>query len=125
MTQRNTHVENVTHAEAMEETIYAGITAAVQRQLERNNADMLKHMEERSKETIEDAIKRALEEQQYATSVRTQQKKVPELKSKGHQIRYEVNAEILEKIETAITAIDRKELDIAKTTLKSGKKLIS
>ena len=65
MAQNNIREENVTHVEdqSNDEEPYAEITAAVQRQLERNNQAMLKRMEDQSQQTINDAVKRALANQ--------------------------------------------------------------
>ena len=119
MAQANVSVEQVTHVEgnASNEDALDEITAAVNRQLERNNAVMMKQMSEKSELSIKDAIKRALERQ--GTSKK--QKKEPEFKSKGNKIRYEANEEVLEKIEASINAIDNEELDVAKSELEAGK----
>ena len=65
MAQNNIREENVTHVEdqSNDEEQYAEITAAVQRQLERNNQAMLKRMEDQSQQTINNAVKRALANQ--------------------------------------------------------------
>ena len=124
----NVSVEHVAHPEDDQphqstDDPLAEITAAVGKQLDANNAILLKKIEEKSELTIKDAIKRALEKGWTGSSKK--QKKDPEFKSKGNKIRYEVNQDILGKIETAIDAIDDNDLAAAKTELESGKSLIN
>ena len=52
-------------------------------------------MEERSEQTIQETVKRSLEKQDCHGSSTKKQKKQPESKSKGNQLRYEVNEEAI------------------------------
>ena len=119
MARNDIRIENVTHVEdeINEEEPYAEITAAVQRQLERNNQAMLKRMEDQAHQTINDAVKRSLANQAGQGPSTNRKKKEPGFKSKGNQLRYEVNGDILQTVEAAIKAIDNKELDVAKAEL--------
>ena len=113
---KNIRVENMTHEDEQEEEgPHAEITAAVKRQLEGLSQATIKRMEERSEQTIQEAVKRALEKQGCQGSSTKKQKKQPEFKSKGNQLRYEVNEE----------AIGNKELDLAKATLETGKSILT
>ena len=116
--QENVHIENVTHDE---EDPYAEIKAAVERQMVKNNATMLKAFEDKAEANIKSAVKRALEKQEESGSSK---KLKTELKSKGNRIRYEVNEDILKKVEAAIEAIDSKDLELAKTEMEAGKKVL-
>ena len=122
--QENVRIENVTHEEGnTDEDAYAEITAAVKAQLEKNNQRLMKSIEEKSETTIQEAVKRAMEKQKGASSSK-KQKREHEFKSKGNKIRYEVNEDVLEKIEEGIKAIDNKEFEDAKKELNSGKELL-
>ena len=103
---------------------YAEIAKAVQNQLIRNKEAMLKEVTERADQQIEIAVKRALEAHEQQSSSK-KAKKEPELKRDGNKMRYKVNEEILEKVEDAINAIDRKDLEAAKTSLEGGKKILN
>ena len=119
MAQNNIRLENVIHVEdkSKDEGPYAEITAAVQQQLERNNQARIKRMEDQSQQTINDAVKRALANQAHQGPSTKRQKKEPDFKSRGNQLRYEVNADIPQTVEEEIKAIDNKELDVAKAEL--------
>ena len=84
---------------------------------------MLKRMEDQSQQTINDVVKRANQAGQ-GTSTKTQ-KKEPDFKSSGNQLRYEANGDILQTVEEAIKAIDNKELDVAKAELEKGKCIVT
>ena len=104
---------------------YSEITKAVVRQLEKSKEGILKEASESAEKQIAEAVKRALEDQ-TATTVETKKKKEePEFKSKGNKIRYEKNEEILEKIEAAVRAIDKKELEAAKKYIGEGKSIVT
>ena len=70
---------------------------------------MLKRMEDQVQQTINDAVKRALANQAGQGPSTKRQKKEPEFKSKGNQLRYEANGDILQTVEAAIKAIDNKQ----------------
>ena len=121
MAQDNVRLEEVVHdgEEEGNEGIADEITMAVNAKIEQK----MKQMESRSEVTIKEAIKRALD-RKSVTSTSKKYKKDPDFKREGNKKRYEVNDEILEKIEGAVEAIDNKELAKAKEDLESGKKLI-
>ena len=68
-TEKNVRVEKIVHAEERDEPgssdaqeeQYAEITAAVQKQMEKNNKNMLKQIEDKSQDAIKEAVKCALE----------------------------------------------------------------
>ena len=60
MAQSNAHVKTVVH----EEEPYTDIVAAVKKQLEKNNETVIKKLEESTESRIQDAVKRALEQQE-------------------------------------------------------------
>ena len=120
-------MENVIHVEdqSNDEGPYAEITAAVRRQLERNNQAMLKIMEDQSHQTTNDAVKQALTNQAGQGPSTKRQKKEAAFKSRGHRLHYEVNGDILQTVEEEIKAIDNKESDVAKAELEKGKCIIT
>ena len=76
MAHTNIRVENMTHVDEQGEAgPYAEITAAVKRQLESHSQALLKRMEEKSEQTIQDAVKRALKNQGCHGSSTKKQKK--------------------------------------------------
>ena len=103
---------------------YTEIAKAVQNQLNRNKEALLKEVTERADLQIETAVKRALEAHDLQSSSK-KAKKEPELKRDGNKLRYKVNEEILEKVEDAMKAIDRNDLEAAKTSLEGGKKILT
>ena len=120
MAQSNAHVESVVH----EEEPYADIVAAVKKQLEKNKETVIKKLEESTETRIQDAIKRALEQQETEESSRKKAKKNPEFESKGNKLRYEANEEIKDSIEKALKAIEKREYEPAKVALEAGKKVV-
>ena len=131
-TENNVRVEEVVHTDEREEAgssdtqedRYEEISAAVHRQLEKNNRKVLKQMEDKAQDTIKEAIKRALEKKGGQGSSKKKQKKEPEFKQKGNKIRYEVNEEIMEKLEAAKEAIEEKDLDTATKEIESGMEFV-
>ena len=113
----NILVEEITREEDNQEP-YEEITAAVERKLN----ERLKLAEERNNLTIKEAVKRALDRSHNQSS--TSKKSKPDFKSKGNKKRYEVNEEVISKIEDAMGEIESKELEAAKSTLESGKALL-
>ena len=89
---------------------------------EKNNEPLLRKIKESNLKDIEDAVKRALEENQASSSKK--QKKDPDFKSKGNKLRYEANEEIKEKLEESIRAINGNKLENAKAILNTGIELI-
>ena len=129
----NVSIQNVMHVETdsngtAEDAGTAGqyieIAEAVQQQLDRRNEALLKQIREQSEQSIQDAVKRALERQSKEKGKNKKQRKDPELKAKGNKIRYEVNEQIIEKIEMGIEAMDSKEIEEAKAEFNAGKDIL-
>ena len=74
---------------------------------------MLKIMENQTSSHIEQAVKRALENQNAGETSSKKPKKEPEFRFKGNQRRYAAMEEKNEKIEAAIKALNNKQLEIA------------
>ena len=106
MANTNIRVETVTHEEHRAEP-YSEIVAAVKQQLEKNNAEMLKIMENQNTSNIEQAVKRALENQIAEGIASKNPKKEPEFRFKWNQRRYEAMEEINGKVEAAIKAVEQ------------------
>ena len=131
-TENNVRVEEVVHADQREEAgssdtqddRYEEITVVVHRQLETNYRKVMKQMENKAQDTINEAIKRALEKKGGQGSSKKKQKKEPDFKQKGNKIRYEINMEIMEKLETAKEAIEEKDLDTATKEIESGMDIV-
>ena len=126
----NVSVENACHQEednnptSANEDPLAELTAAVNRQREANNEVSMKKIEEKTDVTIKEAIKRALAKGLGAVNTK-KRKKEPEFKSKGNKIRYEVNEEIIEKVDSAIDAINEEDIEAAREVLGSGKEILT
>ena len=80
-------------------------------------------------QAVRDKIKRVLLHEFLGQSTdetikRTKSSTIPELKSKGNKIRYEVNNDILEKIDDAINFIEKGHIEKCQQKLKEGKPLI-
>ena len=116
--QANVRVENVTHAE---ENPCAEIKSAVERQMIRHNETMMKAFEDKAEDNMKKAVKRALEKQEGSGPSKILKS---DWKSKGNKIRYEVNEDIMKKVVAAIDAIDSKDLELAKTEMEAGKKIL-
>ena len=82
-------------------------------------------MEDQSQQTSNDAVKQALANQEGQGPSTKRQKKEPAFKSRGNQLHYEVNGDILQTVEEEIKAIDNKESDVAKAELEKGKCIIT
>ena len=105
----------------------AEITDAVEKRLDKNNEILLKKIEEKTELSIKEAIKRALEKKGWpgSSAAKKKKRKEPKFKSKGNEIRYEVNEEVIEKIDEAIKSIDEKEMEDAKKQLEEGKAIVT
>ena len=131
-TENNDRVEEVVYADQREEAgssdtqddRYEEITVVVHRQLETNYRKVMKQMEDKAQDTINEAIKRALEKKEGQGSSKKKQKKEPDFKQKGNKIRYEINEEIMEKLEAAKEAIEEKDLDTATKEIESGMDIV-
>ena len=127
-------VESITHVgedeprvevdEEAEENPFAEITNAVKRHMEKNNERMFKSFEEKTQQAINTAVKRTLDKQAKDKEAKKSKKDL-DFKSKGNEIRYGVNEEVMGKIAAAIDAIDEKDLEEAKKELTSGNKILS
>ena len=104
---------------------YSDITKAVVLQLEKSKVGILKEVKESAEKHIPEAVKRALEDNATTTETSKKKKKEPEFKSKGNKIRYENHEEILEKIEAAVKALEKKDLEAAKKCMVEGKGLVT
>ena len=129
---KNVSIETITHndqsaqqSEQVNESPLDVITAAVNVQLDKNNETLLKKMEEKSDMTIKEAVKKALEKGWPGASTSKKPKKEPEFNGKGNKIRYEVNEEVIERIDAAIEALDGKELETAKKEMEAGKAILT
>ena len=126
---KNVRVEQITHDEEEqgpsreEADPLETITAAVNLQLDKNNDQLLKKIEEKSEMTIKEAVKRALEKGWPSASAAKKQK--AEFEAKGNKMRYEVNEDIIEKIDVSIRAIDEKEYETAKKEMEAGKAILT
>ena len=106
------------------------ISRAVQKQLKCNKEAIVSEVKDHAETAIQAAVKRAFEERdaeqrEHHASITKKQKKTHQFQREGHKIRHQVNEDVLEKIEEAITAIDRKELDAAKVAIEGGKSSLS
>ena len=82
-----------------------------------------------AEEAVRDSLKRALpKEFLFKTTEETIKRiksfTIPEFKSKGNKIRYKANNNILEKIDDAINAIEKRHNERCQERLKEGKALI-
>ena len=124
-TAANQSVESVTHEENEVNTNpYAEVTAAVLSELHKSKDEVIKNVQEQVDQKIEAAVKRALDSHEELGSSK-KQKKEHEFKREGNKIRYNVNEEILEKIESGIKAIGRNDLEAAKNAMEGGKAIVT
>ena len=94
--------------------IIAEITATAVKTIEQTVRESLKRTlpEDFVEKTTDEAVKRI------------KSSTVPEFKNKGNKIRYEANNSIMEKIDEAISAIEKGKIERCQEKLAEGKKII-
>ena len=80
-------------------------------------------------QTVRESLKRTLPEDFVEKTTdeavkRIKSSTVPEFKNKGNKIRYEANNSIMEKIDEAISAIEKGKIERCQEKLAEGKKII-
>ena len=117
----NVSVETVTRVEDdAPRQDYQEITDAVERSLEAK----LKQVEERTRLTIAEAVKKALDSHISTRSSPVTKRKTPDFRLKGNKQRFETNEDIISNIEGALEKIDLGELEDAKSKLETGKTIL-
>ena len=127
----NENVFEITHCSDGEEQIVQGnspadgIMQAVRSELASSRSQIIEEVHSKTLPSIEAAVKRAFAA--YSSQGESSKKRVrrtPQFRSKGNQKRYDDTEEVLEKLESAETAIGVNNIVAAKEAIKAGKELL-
>ena len=133
----NRAVENVTHQEmsgsgsasedqdAQQQLLV--ISKAVQKQLKQNKRAIITEVTTHAEIAVTEAVKRAFEQrdaEQQILPPAKQAKKALVFKREGNKIRHQVNEDVLGKLEEAVNAIDRNDLEAGKLAIEGGKSIL-